>query len=264
MIILTNILYSLRKSVLINTLNTFSIFKKYRKILKINFFTFYYYFFKIWISETLRKKNKSLSNKYEKIFDNDFFFSKNEDWFSHNIPIWDFVIKKEIKINKKIEYLEIGSYEGRSVVYICSEFKNLFATAVDPYLPCEEHKTYSIDHEIEIKYENCKKNLNFFKDRVKIHRLTSNDFFKQNNKKFDLIYVDGSHKATDVKNDFLNSLEIINQNGLIILDDVTWQHYDNFVDNPMYAILPILKENQDLKVISVSNQLIVKKIPISN
>ena len=263
MIILTNLKYSLRKSVLIATLNTFSIFKKYRKLLGISFSTLYYYFFKIWISKTLRKKNKSLSNKYEKIFDNDFFFSKNEDWFSHNIQIWNFVLKKEIKIDENIEYLAIGSYEGRSIVYICSEFKNLVATAVDPYLPCEEHKTYSIDHDMEIKYENCKKNSNLFKERVKIYRLTSNDFFKQNNKKFDLIYVDGSHKALDVKNDFLNSLEVINQNGLIILDDVTWQHYDNFIDNPIFAIIPILKKNPELKIISVSNQLIVKKIQIS-
>ena len=96
--------------------------------------------------------------------------------------------------------------------------------------------------------------------KTKIYRLTSDEFFMKNNKKFDVIYIDGSHKSNDVKKDFLNAIEVINQNGLIILDDLTWQHYDNLIDNPFFGIFSVLNKNPKLKIISISNQLIVKKI----
>ena len=41
-------------------------------------------------------------------------------------------------------------------------------------------------------------------------------------KKFNVIYIDGSHKSKDVEEDFLNSIKIIEEGGLIILDDFTW------------------------------------------
>jgi hypothetical protein len=260
MIFIKNFFYFARKSVINATLNKFSVFKKYSKIFELKSSKLLFFFFKIWISESIRKKNIYLSHKYIKIFNDNFFFNKNEDWFSHNIPIWDFFLKKEINLKKKIQYLEIGSYEGRSAVYICSEFKNFFVTAVDPFLNYEEIKTYINDFDMEKKYEILKKNLNLFSENTKIHRLTSDEFFIKNNKKFDVIYIDGSHKSNDVKNDFLNAIKVINQNGLIILDDLTWQHYKNLVDNPFFGIFSVLKENPKLKIISVSNQLIVKKI----
>ena len=103
-----------------------------------------------------------------------------------------------------------------------------------------------------------KKNLKNFSDRVEIYRTTSKNFFENNQKKYNLIYIDGSHKAKDVEDDFLNSLKILEDNGLIILDDFTWNHYENICDNPIGGILPVLKKNEHLKIISASNQLIVK------
>ena len=50
-------------------------------------------------------------------------------------------------------------------------------------------------------------------------RKTSDDFFKQNNKKFDLIFIDGLHMYYQVKKDLENSFKCINDNGIIILHD---------------------------------------------
>lgn len=51
-------------------------------------------------------------------------------------------------------------------------------------------------------------------------RDTSDNFFKQNrNVKFDCIFIDGLHTYTQVKKDILNSLNHINQNGIIMLHD---------------------------------------------
>ncbi|MDC3019579.1 class I SAM-dependent methyltransferase [Prochlorococcus sp. AH-736-E15] len=51
-------------------------------------------------------------------------------------------------------------------------------------------------------------------------RLTSDDFFKSQNKNFDLIFIDGLHTYEQVKKDFTNSLAVINEGGIIILDDM--------------------------------------------
>jgi len=50
---------------------------------------------------------------------------------------------------------------------------------------------------------------------------TSDEFFQQNEEKFDIIFIDGLHEATQVKRDILNSLKHLNKNGTIVCHDVS-------------------------------------------
>jgi hypothetical protein len=50
--------------------------------------------------------------------------------------------------------------------------------------------------------------------------LTSDDFFKQNKEKFDVVFIDGLHWSEQVYADILNSLEVLNENGVIICHDM--------------------------------------------
>jgi hypothetical protein len=50
-------------------------------------------------------------------------------------------------------------------------------------------------------------------------RLTSDDFFKTNKEKFDLVFIDGLHVYDQVKQDIINSLEVLNNNGVILIHD---------------------------------------------
>lgn len=50
-------------------------------------------------------------------------------------------------------------------------------------------------------------------------RDTSDNFFKRNNKKFDIIFIDGLHEYDQVKKDINNSLFFLNNNGVIFLHD---------------------------------------------
>ncbi len=50
-------------------------------------------------------------------------------------------------------------------------------------------------------------------------RDTSDNFFKKNNKKFDIIFIDGLHEYDQVKKDINNSLLFLNDNGVIFLHD---------------------------------------------
>ncbi len=50
-------------------------------------------------------------------------------------------------------------------------------------------------------------------------RDTSDKFFEQNKLKFDCIFIDGLHEYDQVRKDILNSIKILNKNGVIILHD---------------------------------------------
>ena len=50
-------------------------------------------------------------------------------------------------------------------------------------------------------------------------RKTSDDFFKNNDKKFDIVFIDGLHTYEQVKKDILNSVNCLNNNGVILVHD---------------------------------------------
>ena len=56
-------------------------------------------------------------------------------------------------------------------------------------------------------------------------RKTSDDFFAENNQKFDFIFIDGLHHYHQVKKDILNSLKVLNDNGVILLHDCMPRDY---------------------------------------
>jgi hypothetical protein len=76
----------------------------------------------------------------------------------------------------------------------------------------------------------CDQDMNFSKINVKNKtgvdpvsggsiKLTSDDFFKNNNKIFDCIFIDGLHIYEQAKKDILNSVKFLVPNGVIILHD---------------------------------------------
>ena len=52
-----------------------------------------------------------------------------------------------------------------------------------------------------------------------IMQLTSDKFFKNNKEKFDLVFIDGLHQFNQVKRDIFNSLNILNNRGLLLIHD---------------------------------------------
>ena len=73
-------------------------------------------------------------------------------------------------------------------------------------------------------------------DRVKKIKLSSNNFFENNQNYFDLIYIDGDHETNQVHKDINNSWKILNKGGYMILDDYTWWWYKDLNKNPASAI----------------------------
>ena len=51
-------------------------------------------------------------------------------------------------------------------------------------------------------------------------RCTSDNFFKKNTKKFDVIFIDGLHEYYQIRKDVINSLKYLDKNGYIIIHDL--------------------------------------------
>ena len=110
-------------------------------------------------------------------------FSKKINFNYEDIPRWDLIDFLNTK-HKFSSYLEIG---------------------------CDNDELFSkinIDNKIGIDPE---KGGNL--------KITSDNFFLQNSKKFDCIFIDGLHRYHQVIKDIKNSLNILNPDGVILLHD---------------------------------------------
>jgi len=132
------------------------------------------------------EKISKISRITKKIYYNIFVenFSKK---ISYNFPQdflrWDLIEYLDNKFTYK-SYLEIGCDENQLFSKI--KIKNKYG--VDP-----------------VRGGNIKK--------------TSDDFFNNNQKTFDLIFIDGLHEYDQVKKDILNSLKFLNKNGIVLVHD---------------------------------------------
>jgi hypothetical protein len=104
------------------------------------------------------------------------------------------IINVFIKVRNYKKYLEIGVGGGVNYNSIICEYK----TNVDP---CFDNKD-SQDR------------------RYIVNVMTSDQFFEKNEEKFDIILIDGLHTYEQVYKDIKNSLNCLNEDGLIICHDM--------------------------------------------
>ena len=90
---------------------------------------------------------------------------------------------------------------------------------VDPFLNIidNDHKDLLDNNEEDRFDNNIRKSKNF--NKIKVHKITSDDFFKGNKKMYDFIYIDGCHTNECVKNDIENSYNFLMEDGIMWLDD---------------------------------------------
>lgn len=231
--------------------NIFSLLQNYSAIAFIKAyiqFILSYYFNYIYI-----KKERENFLKYIK--KKDFFFT--QDWFSKHVFYWNYIFDHNLK-NKPKKILEIGCFEGMSAVFFLKKFKKSKLHIVDTFQGSKEQvgiKDFSSLKKIFLN--NTKKN----KKRIKIFTMTSKKFLLQdNNCKYDLIYIDGSHFYKDVYFDGKYCLKLLNKGGLLVFDDYFWKFYDG-KKNPINAINKFYNNHKDnIKLIGITSQIFFKKI----
>jgi len=106
------------------------------------------------------------------------------------------IINHLIKTHNYKTYLEIGTQFGDCFKQIVIDYKE----CVDP--------------------QKCYDGLT--------HEMTSDDFFAQNTKTFDIVFVDGLHLEEQSTKDILNSIKILNKGGSIVVHDCL-PHCEEFI-----------------------------------
>lgn len=74
-------------------------------------------------------KFKKIKRKFYNYYNNKFAITSN--WFGNNAQIWFFFFSKLKLINKNINILEIGSFEGLSIIFYYKFLKKINVTSVD-------------------------------------------------------------------------------------------------------------------------------------
>ena len=200
----------------------------------------------------LSKTKKRFKKKHQNLLR-----SKNTttDYFSINAYYWNKILNKNFK---KFSYLEIGSLEGNSALYILKNHLTKNVVCID---------LWDLDNFLsnaKKNLDNFIKNLKEFDNRYSYFKMKSDDFFQNNKEFFDVIYIDGWHGASQVRKDIENSWKFLNVGGIVICDDYFYEG-DSFKksdkDIPAPEINNFIRKNQkNLKILCVNNnQIFIKK-----
>lgn len=132
------------------------------------------------------------------------------DWVSDIEAVWRDALK-DLKGKENLRYLEIGVFEGRSAVWF---FQNILTHPTSSMVGID---VFNLEN-----WERCIANFGRagILDRSSLLKGRSQDFLKKmNDGEFDLIYVDGDHRARHVFQDIALSWDVLKVGGYMILDD---------------------------------------------
>jgi len=178
-------------------------------------------------------------------------------WFLKNVYFLKKFFKNKL-LDKKLNILEIGVFEGLSSIFFLKQFKKSKLYAVDTFKGSAEHSKLSNLSHLKKRYIS---NTFFYRKNIKIFSCKSALFFKKNSSKmFDLIHIDGDHHYKSVLNDARSSFKILKKNGILIFDDYFWRFYREGL-NPISAINFFLKEIDGKYIVEfVTTQIGIRKI----
>lgn len=145
-----------------------------------------------------------------------------------------------------IKYLEIGVAMGEHAEQVLRD-RNIYYTGIDQwkYDTTMEHeknkiKNWNTQEKWDDIYKSVLKKLSKFEDRASIIRGSSRDVVPTLVHKYDVIYVDGDHSYEGAKKDLELSLEVLAEDGKIIVDDLQYP-------SVAQAFREFLQENEQLE-----------------
>ena len=153
------------------------------------------------------------------------FTGKNltTDWTSRNYQSWIDILAP--LRDMPVSVLEIGSWEGRSALFFLNFLPRCMIVCVDTFKGSSEHHAWSFKRRISqlrLIERRFDENLAPFSARVekcKEHSLVALGRFGLAQRRFDLVYIDGSHLAVDVYRDGILTWPLVAPGGIIIFDD---------------------------------------------
>lgn len=178
------------------------------------------------------------------------------------------------KLSKFKNYVEIGSNRGRSlfsVSFAVSEAEGK-AYSIDPYLP--QYYNYTLTTELDL--EEVFNQVQYFKNKFeldstvktirKLPHLAIKEFY-DTNIGIDMLRIDGNFNMSMIKDDIVSYISLVDDNGIIVLDDFDKKYFDEIYNNNKEKCKLIYKDDsyyvllkQDNNIESVDNKNKINEI----
>lgn len=169
------------------------------------------------------------------------------DWFSQNIAIWKEKLGGFMG-KPNIHALEVGSFEGRSAVWMLENMltgSGSHLTCVDlfefdpEFREIRDRMKLPISNDIDIE-ERFDANIEASGAGSKVTKLkgVSGEMLRTLPlNSFDIIYIDGSHTTRNVLTDAVLCWDLLKMNGILIFDDYRWNPFpEDPLKGPQKAI----------------------------
>ena len=192
-------------------------------------------------------------------------YQYTKDWFSWSPGVWEQLIPH---LPARKNFLEIGSFEGRSAVWIVQYMMEDGGEliCVDTWEGGAEH----VNGEMSGAEDRFKHNIdlimgNFVDRDVQPIKSTSVDALGNlisYKKQFDFIYIDGSHLAKDVLTDACMAWPLLKPKGFMVFDDYSWKPPGfTLLQRPKVAVDAFINMFEDeLQIAHSGYQLIIRKL----
>jgi predicted O-methyltransferase YrrM len=193
----------------------------------------------------------------------------NASWF-YPINIDKFL--KKFKGKNNLNFLEIGSFEGKGTNYLVENFlqgENSKITCIDPWIKYSESTVTKMvgrstngkmwddlinENTYDIFLKNVKKNEN----KIIVKRGLSQDILPELKESYDFVYVDGDHSEDAVWVDGTLSFDLLKSGGVMIFDDYKW---NSGKKSPKKAVDRFLNEYKEkIKVLNIDRQVSIEKL----
>lgn len=220
-----------------------------------------------------------------------------QDWFSWAPPVWEKLIPLLPGEPGQRGFLEVGSFEGRSTVWMLDNMMHPgdWIDCVDTWEGGEEHSAEDM-HAVEARFD---RNIDIAlggavatyptefspswhvryaspaktedqRKRVYKYKSTSTrllgehmcDIYHSYTPLYDFIYIDGSHIAKDVLTDACMAWPSLNAGGIMVFDDYLWGNPRDVLHRPKVAVDAFINLfAEQIEVVHVGYQMVVRKKP---
>ena len=165
-------------------------------------------------------------------------------------------LKNEIK-----EILEIGTFDGSNAFLLSELFKNSNIETIDLDSNKSDFKDFYNRKDKMNKFLDMRNKNLARSNRVKFTAMNSINLINHK-KNYDLIWIDGAHGYPIACMDILNSLKLVNKNGIILCDDI---FINKINSDRMYRSMASFETLNSLKEEKLINfDLIFKRLNVDN
>jgi predicted O-methyltransferase YrrM len=179
-------------------------------------------------------------------------YSFSADWVSRAVPLWTRCLR-EFRGRAGVRLLEVGSFEGRSAVWFLANVlthPTASITCVDVFCSRLAHRRF--DHNVKVSGFAHK-----VTKRVGRSQEVLADLPRES---YDIAYIDGSHRAADVRVDASLSWALVRPGGVLIFDDYRWKPEAPPHARPQIAIDDFLDEvSAERELLFKGFQVVVRK-----